>query len=295
MEVIAGLKEMIRSWLNDNHPELSPDERALMAEVMDISLIERAKTESMKTIFELNQAVRLSFIEMQFIKKVIIGASSLLYCTISIFYSALPKFVSTIQEMVNALYQMDDMMSANDINMNLAAVTPAVLMLYTAKQVFKFFYYALLKLGKSREETYASFRQILTDIERLLVMRNNPPHSPFPQQNRRHGENEEDTASQSQFVSQDATSSSNNNVLSSDDLGMLMLHIHECRTILWRDNSRFTPGVIQSVSEDLAELAGERGAVSVQQQLQIISRMCRTYPFLKVISIGTTFHERFIG
>jgi len=71
IEVIAGLKEMIRSWLDENHPEIPADERSKMAELMDITLIERKKAESMKTIFELNQAVRLSFIEMQFIKKVL--------------------------------------------------------------------------------------------------------------------------------------------------------------------------------------------------------------------------------
>ena len=156
---------------------------------------------------------------------------------------------------------MDEMMSANDINMNLAAVTPAVFLLYSAKQVFKFFYYALLKLGKSKEETYATFRQILTDIERLLVMRDNPPTSPFPQRQRRQVETtEEDTTSQSHFPNPEMPGVPNNNVLSADDLGMLMLHIHECRTILWRDYNRFSPGVIQNVTEDLAELAGERGA-----------------------------------
>jgi len=216
--------------------------------------------------------------------------------------------------------------------MNLAAVTPAVLVLYSAKQLFRFFYYALLKLGKSKEETYATFRQILTDIERLLVMRDNPPTSPFPQHQLRNSAGDTEEASHSQLLLTEGHSlgSGGCNVLSADDLGMLMLHIHECRTILWKDYSRFAPAVIQSVSEDLAELSGERGkiqcaiaiasssrdcsareeltntylliyllpcqgAVSVQQQLQIISRMCRTYPFLKVISIGTTFHERFIG
>jgi len=255
---------MISSWLDENHPDIPALERLKMAERMDITLIERQKTESLKNLFELNKAIRLSFIEMQFMKK----------------------------EMVNALYTMDDMMTKNEINTNLAAVTPAVLLVYTAKQVFGFFYYALLKLGKSQEQTYASFRQILTDIERLLVMRDNPPLSPFPQHNARHLSGDIEEASQSQIH---ADRSSRCDVLSADDLGMLMLHIHECRTILWRDYNRFTTPMIQSVSEDLAELAGERGAVSVQQQLQIIARMCRTYPFLKVISIGTTFHERFIG
>jgi hypothetical protein len=31
------------------------------------------------------------------------------------------------------------------------------------------------------------------------------------------------------------------------------------------------------------------GAVSVQQQLSIVGRMCRTYPFLKVVSTGHLF------
>lgn len=70
IEVIAALKEMIRSWLDDNHPEIPAAERLKMAELMDISLIERTKAESLSSLFELNQAVRLSFIEMQFIKKV---------------------------------------------------------------------------------------------------------------------------------------------------------------------------------------------------------------------------------
>merc|ERR1739845_292489 len=59
--------------------------------------------------------------------------------------------------------------------------------------------------------------------------------------------------------------------LSAEDLGMLLLHIHECRTILWQSRRRFRPDVLRNVAEDLAELAGERGSVSVRQQLQIIS------------------------
>ena len=77
-------------------------------------------------------------------------------------------------------------------------------------------------------------------------------------------------------------------VLNADDLGMLMLHIHALRTILWRDRRRFSAPMIRSVVEDLAELAGERGAVSVRQQLKIIERMFRTYPFLRVVTSRMT-------
>ena len=81
----------------------------------------------------------------------------------------------------------------------------------------------------------------------------------------------------------------NAQTLSVEDLGMLLLHIHECRNILWQSRRRFRSDVLRNVSEDLAELAGERGSVSVTQQLQIISRMSRTYPFMKVVSSGVPF------
>ena len=175
--------------------------------------------------------------------------------------------------MVNALYTMDDMMTKNEINTNLAAVTPAVLLLYAARNLFRFFYYALLKLGKSKEETYSTFRQILTDIERLLVMRDNPPTSPFPNHHLhlRHMTGDTEEASQSQLMPPVNSHRAGCDVLTADDLGMLMLHIHECRTILWTDYNRFSPAVIQSVSEDLAELAGERGTKECQAVTHTLS------------------------
>lgn len=176
---------------------------------------------------------------------------------------------------MHALHAIDEMMSANDINMNLAAITPAVLLVYGSTRIFRFFFYALLKIGKSREETYASFRQILTDIERLLVMRDNPPNPP---------PSHYDHGAQLVVVPNKPC------VLGSDDLGMLMLLVHECRSILWRDRRRFTEPVIRSVSEDLAELAGERGMyyhhsiphigflcmyVSLAYRIDILQNRCR--------------------
>lgn len=151
---------------------------------------------------------------------------------------------------MNALYAMDEMMSANDINMNLAAVTPSLMLGYVATRVFRFFAYALLKLGKSREQTYASFRDVLSDVERLLVMRDNPPQFYTPSLYDR------DRSTPIEATTKQCS------VLSADDLGMLMLLIHECRNIIWNDRRRFSADIIRSVSEDLAELAGERGLYS---------------------------------
>jgi hypothetical protein len=49
------------------------EEMTERADKMDISLIEEKMEESIKHLYELNSVVRMSLIEMQFIKKVRIG------------------------------------------------------------------------------------------------------------------------------------------------------------------------------------------------------------------------------
>ena len=140
------------------------------------------------------------------------------------------------------------------------------------------------KAGKTKEQIYASFRQTVLDIERLLLMRDNPPPPPEPL-----NWGSSKPLSKSSAESYESLKSRSSQTLSAEDLGMLLLHIHECRNILWESRRRFQSDVIRNVAEDLAELAGERGPVSVSQQLAIISRMSRTYPFMKVVSSGVPF------
>jgi hypothetical protein len=156
--------------------------------------------------------------------------------------------MSLLQEMMNALLALDEMRASTNFNLNLAAVTPFVLLMWGAKRSSQFVYYAMLKMGKSKEETYGSFLHVLTEIERLLVMRDNPPTPP-----------PKSTGPTKHNVIEASSQLGSDSVLNADDLGMLMLQIHELRTILWRDRRRFAPDVIRSVAEDLAELAGERG------------------------------------
>ena len=61
---------MIKSWLDDTFPEMPEMKRVAMAESMDVSMVERKKEESMKTFYEINNVIRMSFIEMQYMKKV---------------------------------------------------------------------------------------------------------------------------------------------------------------------------------------------------------------------------------
>lgn len=41
---------------------------------MDVTLIEKQKVESMKTFFEINKVIQMSFIEMQYMKKEMLNA-----------------------------------------------------------------------------------------------------------------------------------------------------------------------------------------------------------------------------
>lgn len=71
LDAIESLKKMIESWLEETFSDtFSEDEIRSRAESMDMSLIEQRKEENMKTIYEINSVVRMSLIEMQFIKKV---------------------------------------------------------------------------------------------------------------------------------------------------------------------------------------------------------------------------------
>lgn len=63
-EAIESLKNMIRAWLDDNFPDMPMEERLQRSEAMDMSLIEKMKEESMKTVFKTTNLLQISFIEV---------------------------------------------------------------------------------------------------------------------------------------------------------------------------------------------------------------------------------------
>ena len=72
--------------------------------------------------------------------------------------------------------------------------------------------------------------------------------------------------------------------LDENDWGMMMLLIHQIQVVLARESRRFNSSDIANLLEDLSEIAGERGPVSIKQQRSIVERMARTYSFLKVLA-----------
>lgn len=236
-----------------------------MANNMDMSLIEKKKEDNvlnaLKSTFT-GDIIRMGLIEVQFIKK----------------------------ELMHAMKGIDQVMDSNKLNFQLAATAPALMLMYAAREFAHFFFYALLKLGQSKQETYASFRYLMLEIERLLVMRDSSLLAPPPLKDGINGNRSENPRRRGMSLDETEYLEEESDVmLNANDLGMLVLLVHECRTLILDNRRRFSDQEIRNVLEDLAELSGDRGCVSVKQQLEIVSRMSRVYSFMKVISTGISF------
>ena len=69
--------------------------------------------------------------------------------------------------------------------------------------------------------------------------------------------------------------------LKSNDLGLVLLFTYMSADIVKRTPHIFTGEEYRSILEDLTELVGDSGPVTITQQLRIIQRMFRSYQFLK--------------
>ena len=109
-------------------PKMPLEEKIRLSNEMDISLIEQSKEEAIKHIYEINSVVRMSLIEMQFIKKVnlLFLAIHALFATCFLIFQVYLFLLHKMQkELMNALVSMDELMGSNEINMQIAAMTPA--------------------------------------------------------------------------------------------------------------------------------------------------------------------------
>lgn len=68
-----------------------------------------------------------------------------------------------------------------------------------------------------------------------------------------------------------------------EDLGVLLLLINQFAGVIQRTSSRFLTDLeLRNLQEDLNEIAGNCGPVTVAQQLCVVQRMHRSYRFLQL-------------
>jgi len=71
--------------------------------------------------------------------------------------------------------------------------------------------------------------------------------------------------------------------LKPEDLGVLLLLINQFAGVIQRTSSRFLTDLeLRNLQEDLNEIAGNCGPVTIAQQLSVVQRMHRSYRFLQL-------------
>eukprot|EP00804_Cyclotella_cryptica_P000558 CCRYP_009961-RA/>CCRYP_009961-RA protein AED:0.09 eAED:0.09 QI:373/0.6/0.63/1/0.6/0.63/11/2826/1054 len=130
-DAIESLKRMIRSWLDENFPKMSVEEKDMRAESMDIK--------SIKYIYE-----------------------------------------APALELLNALVAMDELMGSNEINMQVAAMTPAVILLVAIRRLFQWLFYAVFRERRSREDIYGLNGVLILDLPRVKQKRRTAVQELYP-------------------------------------------------------------------------------------------------------------------
>mmetsp|Transcript_29311 Transcript_29311/g.67299 ORF Transcript_29311/g.67299 Transcript_29311/m.67299 type:complete len:499 (-) Transcript_29311:282-1778(-) len=248
---IDSLRGMLEHWLRDTYPSMSEKERADRVNRMDLALIEKEFEKQVPSaLTNFPYLLRVSLIEMQFIKK----------------------------ELMLAMDALDDLLDSNEFNFRAMATVPAWALFVAGRWGLRSLYYFLCYNRTSREDTKRIIRANVLDIERLLVMRDTPPSAPPPL---KHGVISWRSTSFGALAGDilQPKGGPSEHSLNSDDLGMVTLLVHNCRKTLQKNNWRnriISRTDMLNLLEDCAELTGERGPVSIKQQLMIIERIRRS-------------------
>lgn len=182
----------------------------------------------------------------------------------------------------------------NELNLRIMATVPAFLLAWGFYRGVKPLYY-FVTTEKSRKSTFTAMRMTVLAMERLLNMRHregawqrltDDVHSAEGMVQTETSVGFSDNFTRLVTVSAGLVGYGSRSsammvvrVLDELDLGKLMMLTHQLRRLM-RSPRRFDRLTMINIQEDLAELVGERGLVSVGQQLQIVQRMQRSYKFL---------------
>ncbi|TYZ60205.1 hypothetical protein PybrP1_003527 [[Pythium] brassicae (nom. inval.)] len=225
LDAKLSLQRMLADFVRDTRPGATPEELARVVAAMDMSVVslqyEKQLSSALKNLMS-GDIVRMLLIQVQFIKK----------------------------ELMVAMGAIDELMHANQLNLQLMATVPTFLVfggLYAAlRSLFASVYRRTSEQLFTDPSDVAGFlRANLRDIERLLN-----------KQNRGGGTQ-----------------------LGVRDLGFLILLLHQLRDTFDSYKAGFVPEDEQErFEEDLNDLIEE--GLLVAQQLAVIQRMYHAHPFL---------------
>ena len=79
------------------------------------------------------------------------------------------------QELLNALVAMDELMGSNEMNMQVAAMTPAVILLMAVRRAFSWLFYSIFREGRSRDDVYGKHYVVVIITPRSTLYRWSEP------------------------------------------------------------------------------------------------------------------------
>lgn len=237
LDTKLSLQRMLSDFVKDTNPNVSAIEMKRVMDEMDMSVVslqfEKQLSSAVRNIMT-GDIVRMLLIQVQFIKK----------------------------ELMVAMGAIDELMNANQLNLQILATIPTFLvfggMYRLVKEAFSMIYRRTSeRLTYDSSEIAAFLRNNLRDIERLLNKQNRPP-------GRASGEEQ---------------------MLGARDLGHLILLLHQLRDLFEEYRWHFLEDERDRFEEDLNDLIEEGLAVS--QQLAVIQRMYHSHPFLQSTKLKT--------
>lgn len=229
LDTKLSLQRMLSDFVRDTNPKITPVEMKRIMDEMDMSVVslqfEKELSSAVRNIMT-GDIVRMLLIQVQFIKK----------------------------ELMVAMGAIDELMNANQLNLQILATIPTFLVFGGMYRLIKEGFYMIYKRTSERlsydsSEIAAFLRNNLRDIERLLNKQNR------------------------------TTPAGEEQMLGARDLGLMILLLHQLRDLFEEYRSHFLEDERDRFAEDLDDLIEE--GLSVTQQLGVIQRMYHSHPFLQ--------------
>ncbi len=218
-----SLKKMLKSYYDETLPNLSAKKRSELASNMDMGPVSEQFSECANyaiTNTIKGELPRLALIRMQFVEK----------------------------EMLGLMDSVETLLDKNEINMQLSATMPAILVAYGAYQGATSLIYKIMG-RKSDNKVTLNMRKEMLRLERLLTLKD----------------------------FRGAVDSK----LPDVDMGKTIVVIYRLRQQLESTRWRFDPFEVAAMATDLSELEGEYGPLTVRQQLMVVRRMRVSYSWLR--------------
>ena len=246
---------MLDDFIQQYKPGTSSAERERIVENMDMTPISQEYEKELKKPIQnlvSGRLARLLLIQLQFLKK----------------------------ELLTAMQGMDEIFTAQQVNMQLLAITPAILSFFTIKTGLKGFLGILSysSRGKLIESAATAHRQLRSDVrslEKTLRFTEAARHE-RKQKEVEHGKDKR--GNKNKKSNDGLTIERMEEGMSKEDVGKMMSIIYRLQNTLIVHHSHFDSATIAQFQEDLRDVTAPN--LSVRQRLNIVESIKKTYPFV---------------